>query len=338
MTSTAGAVLDDARSRVEPALRAAVARLDPANRLVAEYHLGFADAAGHPVAEPGGKGVRGALALLSAQAAGAAAEVGVPAAVACELVHNFSLLHDDIMDADTTRRHRATAWTVFGTSAAILAGDAMLGLATEVLAEASGPTVPWAVRCLSAATRRLIAGQAADLRFESEQTVDLAQCQQMAAGKTGALLACSTSLGAVLADAPASLTMSLADFGYHIGMAFQLVDDLLGIWGSPERTGKPVASDLASRKKSLPVVAALAAGGPDADRLAELYARGGSLSERELSSAAEAVEAAGGRAWATAEADRETAAALAILADLPMAEDVRAGLQAVTKMLCGRDH
>lgn len=338
MTSAAGAVMDDARSRVEPAMRAAVARLDPANRRVAEYHLGYADAAGSPVSDSGGKGVRGALALLSAQSAGAAADVGLPAAVACELVHNFSLLHDDIMDADTTRRHRATAWTVFGTSSAILAGDAMLGLATEVLAEAAAPTVSWAVRCLSAATRRLIAGQAADLDFESDPTVDLERCQQMAAGKTGALLACSASLGAVLADAPAALTMSLADFGYHLGMAFQLVDDLLGIWGSPDRTGKPVASDLASRKKSLPVVAALAAGGPDADRLAALYAKDGSLSDDELAMAAAAVEAAGGREWAMTEADAQTAAALEILRGLSIHERVRADLEAVTRMLCGRDH
>lgn len=338
MTSAAGAVLDDARSRVEPALRAAVARLDPANRAVAEYHLGYVDASGQPVSDPGGKGVRGALSLLSARAAGADAGVGVPAAVACELVHNFSLLHDDIMDADTTRRHRATAWTVFGTSAAILAGDAMLGLATEVLAEAVSPTVPWAVRCLSAATRRLIAGQAADLEFESEASVDLERCRQMAAGKTGALLACSASLGSVLADAPAALTMSLADFGYHVGMAFQLVDDLLGIWGAPERTGKPVASDLASRKKSLPVVAALVAGGPAADRLAELYGRDGTLSGAELAEAADAVQRAGGRDWAQAEAERETAAALGILAELPIDDLVRGDLVAVTKMLCGRDH
>lgn len=338
MTSAAGGVLDGARSRVEPAMRAAVARLDPANRSVAEYHLGYADVDGNPVSDPGGKGVRGALALLSAQAGGAAPEVGVPAAVACELVHNFSLLHDDIMDADTTRRHRATAWTVFGTSAAILAGDAMLGLATEVLAEAEAPTVPWAVRCLSSATRRLIAGQAADLTFESDTSVSLEQCREMAAGKTGALLACAASLGSVLADAPAALTLSLADFGYHVGMAFQLVDDLLGIWGAAERTGKPVASDLASRKKSLPVVAALVAGGSHAERLAELYAQDGSLSEAELAEAAAAVEAAGGRAWAVAEAERETVEALEILDDLPLTAQVRDDLVAVTRMLCGRDH
>ncbi len=337
MTSMFGAVLDDARSRVEPAMRAAVDRLDPANRLVAGYHLGHTDPFGNPASENGGKVVRGALALLSARAARADVEVGLPAAVACELVHNFSLLHDDIMDADTTRRHRPAAWTVFGTSAAILAGDAMLGLATEVLAEARGPNVAWAVRCLSAATRRLIAGQAADLTFETDDEVSLQRCQQMAAGKTGALLACAASLGSVLADAPAALTMSLADFGYHVGMAFQLVDDLLGIWGSTERTGKPVASDLASRKKSLPVVAALAAGGPAADRLRRLYAKQDPLSGDELIAAAAAVDAAGGRAWAASEADLHTAAALGILGDIPIDPRTRSDLEAVTRMLCRRD-
>jgi geranylgeranyl diphosphate synthase type I len=336
MTS-APEVLEIARSLVEPALRAAIGRLDHSNRAVAEYHLGYADAAGRPVSGPGGKGVRGTLALLSARAAGAPAEVGVPAAVACELVHNFSLLHDDVMDADTMRRHRPTAWTVFGSSAAILAGDALLGLAVEVLAESSTPTVPWAVRCLSAATRRLIAGQAADLDFETDTDVDLQQCQQMAAGKTGALLSCAASLGAVLADAPAALTMSLAEFGYHLGMAFQLVDDLLGIWGRPEATGTPVASDLASRKKSLPVVAALAAGGPDAAQLARLYAGGGSLSGRELAEAAAAVQAAGGRQWAIDAAQAETSSALAIVAELPISAQVRDELTVVARKLCARD-
>ena len=178
--------------------------------------------------------------------------------MAVELVHNFSLLHDDIMDGDTERRHRPTAWTVFGTPAAILAGDALLALAQDILLEDGGPQGRWAARCLLAAVQRLISGQSADMEFEQRHAVSMDECLTMAGDKTAALMACACSIGAIFTGAPPSLAMSLADFGSHTGLAFQLVDDLLGIWGAPEVTGKPVWSDLRTRKKTLPVVAAMA--------------------------------------------------------------------------------
>jgi geranylgeranyl diphosphate synthase type I len=122
-----------ARDLVGPAMEAAIARLTPAVHAVAAYHFGFADAAGNPIRSGSGKALRPALALLSARAAGAPPERGVTAAVAVELVHNWSLLHDDIMDNDIERRHRPTAWTVFGVGPAILAGDALLALAQDLL-------------------------------------------------------------------------------------------------------------------------------------------------------------------------------------------------------------
>ena len=155
MTAVMPAGVETARDLVGPAIAAAVNRLSPEVRMVAAYHLGL-DGRG------AGKALRPALALLSARAAGAAPERGVPAAVAVELVHNFSLIHDDIMDGDTERRHRPTAWTVFGVGAAILAGDALLALAQDILLEDTAPQGLWAARCLSAAVHRLIAGQGAD--------------------------------------------------------------------------------------------------------------------------------------------------------------------------------
>src|ERR1700751_1837066 len=131
MTATIPAAVETARDYVSPAMVAAVDRLSPDIREVAAYHLGLPGSSGQPTGAPGGAGkaLRPALALLSARAADAAPERAVPAAVAVELVHNFSLLHDDIMDGDPERRHRPTAWTVYGPGAAILAGDAMLALA-----------------------------------------------------------------------------------------------------------------------------------------------------------------------------------------------------------------
>ncbi len=334
----AAAVLARARELIDPAMRAAVARLDERNRRVAEYHLGYADASGLPVTADGGKAVRGALALLSAQSVGASSDVAIPAAVAVELVHHYSLLHDDIIDEDATRRHRPAAWTVFGAPATILAGDAMAALATTVALE--GTPAPQAAAVggsIAAATMRMLAGQAADVAFEKADTVDLEACRQMVADKTGALLECAASIGALAAGAPGELTAALARFGAHIGMAFQLMDDIIGIWGSADHTGKPVASDLASRKKSLPVAAALAAGGPHADRLAEIYGYDGVLDRAAVEAAARAVEATGARSWAQAEADRETAAALAVLGSLPIDDGVRDEFRVLTAMLCRRD-
>ena len=260
----------------------------------------------------------------------------MPAAVAVELVHNFSLLHDDIMDGDTERRHRPTAWTVYGTGAAILAGDAMLALAQDVLLEDAAPPGVWAARALSAAVQRLIAGQGADLAFEQRDDVSLTECLTMAGDKTAALMSCACSIGSIHVGAPPQLAMGLAAFGAHAGLAFQLTDDLLGIWGAPEVTGKPVRSDLRARKKSLPVVAALSAGTAEARELAALLAREEPLSEDELLLAAELVEAAGGKTWTENEAGTQLAAAHTCLADTDIPGDVRAEFAGIAEFITAR--
>src|SRR5579862_5583113 len=325
-----------ARDLVGPATEAAMNRLSPRVRRVAAYHYGLADAQGNPVRNGSGKALRPALALLSARAAGVAPERGVSAAVAVELVHNFSLLHDDIMDGDTERRHRPTAWTVFGVGAAILAGDALLALAQDLLLEDGTPQGPWAARCLSASVQRLISGQGSDLAFEKRDDVSLAECLEMAGDKTAALMACACSIGAVHLGAPPTLAMALAGFGAHVGLAFQLTDDLLGIWGAPEVTGKPVRADLRARKKSLPIVAALTSGTAAADQLCALLASPDPLTEGDLVRAADLIVAARGKQWAEREADAELAAANASLADIDLPADVRAELTAIAEFITAR--
>jgi geranylgeranyl diphosphate synthase, type I len=341
MTATIPAGVDTARDLVGPAIAAAVRRLSPDVRSVAAYHLGLADADGQPATADGrpggmGKALRPALALLSTRAAGAPPERGVTAAAAVELVHNFSLVHDDIMDGDTERRHRPTAWTVFGIGAAILAGDALLVLAQDILLEGPAPQGTWASRCLSASVQRLIAGQGADLAFERRDDVTLEQCLEMAGDKTAALMACACSIGAIYVGAPAELAMGLAGFGAHAGLAFQLTDDLLGIWGAPEVTGKPVRSDLRTRKKSLPVVAALTSGSPAGDELGALLTSPEPLTEDELLRAADLVAAAGGKAWAEAEADTQLASAGKCLAETDMPADVRAEFAGIAEFITAR--
>jgi geranylgeranyl diphosphate synthase type I len=308
-------------AQVLPALRSTVSRLDTLSRTATSYHLGWTGPDGAPRAGGSGKSVRATLALLSAELVGAPAAIGIPGAVAVELVHNFSLLQDDVMDGDTERRHRPTVWTLWGTANAVLVGDALLALAAEVLLESPSPSGPAAAAELMACTRTLVRGQIADLAFESRSVVALDECLEMADGKTGALLATSCAIGALLAGAPKPVVDALRGYGGHLGMAFQLVDDLLGIWGDPAVTGKPALADLAARKKSLPVTYVLCQDGPAGLALADWYAipppPDGDPPDG-LRRAAELVEAGGGRAWATAEAERQLARGEALLAGLPL--------------------
>jgi geranylgeranyl diphosphate synthase type I len=318
------------------ALHDAVGRLDEAIRPVVAYHLGWCDEHGNPVASNGGKSIRSRLALLTARAAGGDERCAVPGAVAVELVHNFSLVHDDLMDRDATRRHRPTVWAVWGDAVAVLAGDAMLALAHDVLLESDAPQAVAAARVVGTATRELIRGQAADVDFEHRDDVTLAECIQMVLGKTAALLAGSAAVGAVLAGAPGQVVAELEHYGRNIGLAFQLVDDLLGIWGEPAVTGKPVFSDLRSRKKTLPVTWTLEAGGTAGRELARWLARPGEPAEAELRAAAELIEQGGGRRWARAEARRRVTTAERALASIPMAADCRRELAGLANFIAER--
>jgi geranylgeranyl diphosphate synthase type I len=298
------------RDMLDPALRAAVDRLPPATRQTADYHFGWREADGQPSESNGGKALRPTLCLLTAAATGADPAAALPAAVAVELVHNFSLLHDDIMDGDVRRRHRPTAWTVFGVGPALLAGDALLMAAFETLAASGHDRAESSVRVLSASVHALVNGQSLDLEFESRIEVGMAECRSMAEAKTGALLGCACALGALLADARPTQVEHFRAFGERLGMAFQLIDDVLGIWGDPAVTGKPVYSDLSNRKKSLPVVAALSSDSAAGTELTRLYERSEPLSERELAHAASLIERSGARRWSEAQADEQLARAL----------------------------
>lgn len=333
MTVTAPArTADYTRRLVEPAIRSLLDQLDDRNRRVAGYQFGYWDANGEPTTAGGGKGLRPALALLAARAAGAPPEAGVPAAAAVELVHAFSLLHDDVMDGDTERRHRPTSWSVFGQGPAILAGDALLTQAEEVLAGAPGGAD--AARLLRGSLRRLIAGQAADLAFEQCHQVTLEECLAMAADKTGALLAGACGAGALLGGGKPELVAGLSRFGERLGLAYQLMDDLLGIWGDPARTGKPVGADLRVRKKSLPVVWAVSSGSPAGRTFAELYRTPGPMRDAEVARAAELLATAGAQQWARGRIETETSAALSELRELAMPVEVHdelAGLAAFSR-------
>jgi geranylgeranyl diphosphate synthase, type I len=159
----------------------------------------------------------------------------------------------------------------------------------------------------------------------------------MAGDKTAALMACACSIGAIHVGAPPALAMGLAGFGAHVGLAFQLTDDLLGIWGAPERTGKPIGSDLRARKKSLPVVAALTSGSPAAGRLRELLTQVAPLTDDDVALATRLVEEAGGKRWTEAEAETQFAAASKCLDEAEMPADVRAEFASIAEFITARD-
>ncbi|WP_163507386.1 family 2 encapsulin nanocompartment cargo protein polyprenyl transferase [Fodinicola acaciae] len=331
-------VLDAARRLVDPALRAAVDTLPASMAQMAGYHFGWLDELGRPAHTSGGKAIRPALVLAAAEAVGGTVDDATAGAAAVELVHNFSLVHDDVMDGDATRRHRATVWKVFGRNAAILAGDALLTLALEVLAGFDHSAMRRAMRLTNATVLELLEGQSQDTAFEHRSNVDIADCLAMAEKKTAALLGCSCAVGATYGGGGPAQVERITRFGRRLGLAFQHVDDLLGIWGDPAATGKPVFSDLRNRKKSLPVVAAMSAGTPAAVELSQLYGRKAGLSDAELAHAAELVEAAGGRAWSQHQAEALLAEALDELEAAGPTAGGAAELTALARLVIQRDH
>jgi geranylgeranyl diphosphate synthase type I len=334
VVTSAPPVLSRAREVVQPAMMAAVDQLSPGLRQTAAYHLGWYDEAGTPTPDGGGKGVRPALAVLSAEAAGADASVGAPGAVAVELAHNFSLLHDDVIDGDRERRHRPTVWALHGVGRAIIVGDALFALAHQTLQAPHVGASPAARMAASAeltdAVAAMIAGQADDMAFEDRPTITVDECMGMVAGKTGALLSCAACIGAVLADA-------LRSYGANLGVAFQAVDDLLGIWGDPGRTGKPRGADIAARKKSLPIVFALAAGRPAAEELRGILTAE-VIDDAAVARGGELVEECGGRTATVHLARRHLDAALAAL-DVAEAEPrARAELIELAQFIIEREY
>lgn len=302
-------VLGRARHGIEPALRAAIDSLEPAIAEMAAYHFGWIDENLRPVTSRSGKGVRPALVFLGSEAVagsdGRTATEGrestaghhdavVEAAVAVELVHNFSLIHDDIMDADTTRHHRRTVWDVFGVGDAILVGDALHTLALQVLYRSADIRVQRdAVPVLLQATADMIAGQAQDTALNRAGEVTLEQCLDMERRKTGALLSAALVMGGIVGGGSAEQLAALEDFARNLGVAFQAVDDILGIWGDPGVTGKPVGNDLRERKKSMPIAVAFDAGGTLADDVRRSFLT--APTSAEIVSLASTLQAAGVR-------------------------------------------
>ena len=231
------------------------------------YHLGWTDAQGHPANEPAGKRIRPALTLWACEALGGDPAWALPAAVAVELIHNFTLIHDDIQDGDQLRRHRPAVWAIWGAEQGINAGDGMFADAMSGAARARDRRPGRRMRAahlLSCRGRsRWSRGSASTCRSRAAPAPRRRPTSASSTMKTGALLGAAMAAGAVLAGAPRAVAQRFDAAGRLLGLAFQVRDDWLGTWGDPQVTGKGRSGDLRRRKLTYPVVAAYEVATPD---------------------------------------------------------------------------
>jgi geranylgeranyl diphosphate synthase type I len=244
----------------------------PGYGVMLRYPLGWVNEQNQPYHHPTGKRIRPILLLLCCEAAGGNWEQALPAAAAVELLHNFSLIHDDIQDNSDLRHGRPTVWKVWGLANGINAGDALFTLSFTALTRlhelgVKADTVLDCWRFFNATALELTRGQHLDMRFEHQDEVTVEDYISMIGGKTAALLACCGQLGALVATNSHTIASGFANFGLNLGIAFQIHDDILGIWGDTSVTGKSAATDIISRKKSLPVLYGL----EQSAELRELY-------------------------------------------------------------------
>lgn len=301
LQETMGRFLPYVEEELKQAMSTPRATLGPLYGML-QYHMGWLDASFTPTQSDTGKRLRPILALLVCQAAGGDPLKALPAAAAVEMVHNFSLIHDDIEDCSATRRHRVTVWKIWGEPQAINAGDALLGMAHVELSRLTGRGVPlpqvWeATKALQITCVRLCQGQYLDMSFETRLDVDIEAYLEMIQGKTGALMSCAAELGALVAGAGEPKVSSYRQFGLELGLAFQAQDDLLGIWGKEETTGKPTADDIRQRKKTLPTLFALSRGSrAEAGRLRDIYSQK-TVSEEEVAEVLDILSTTGARSY-----------------------------------------
>ena len=246
-----------------------------------KYHLGWIDEKGRVVNGLSGKAVRPSLCLLACEAVSGEYQRALPAAAAIELVHNFSLIHDDIQDDDRERRHRLTVWSIWGKPQAINAGTAMRILAGLALLRLKEHNIPIQKQLLvqhiiDESSLTLIEGQYLDISYESRFDIGVTDYLEMISKKTASLIATAMYVGALLGTEDETLAKSFRDIGRNLGLAFQIKDDIFGIWGDEVKTGKPLGSDVKHRKKTFPVVYALEKATVDLrEELIDVYSNGG---------------------------------------------------------------
>jgi geranylgeranyl diphosphate synthase type I len=328
--------LTESLPEIEASLRISLA--DGPDDLIrmSRYVMGWEDEHGETL-NGGGKRIRPALCVFAAELFGGAPDVAMPGAVAVELIHNFSLVHDEVQDHDAERHHRPTVWALKGEGQAINVGDFLISRALDALIRGDGPAdrLLSALAVLNDAMARMIAGQWSDIAFESRANVLPDEYLEMVRGKTGALLGAPLAMGALLAGASEEQASRLQEWGETVGLAFQVQDDYLGIWGNPNLTGKSNVNDIIRRKKTLPIVHGMSSAN-GATEIAEIYKRE-SLNDSDVSAVVEILKAAGSDDFTKSEGERLVAQANGLLADFELPESALQQLRDVGAYLVDRD-
>jgi geranylgeranyl diphosphate synthase type I len=332
----------DTRVSIQAAMRAAFPEAEArVARFYAmqQYQLGWRDEQLAPADVDPGKLLRPKLTLLSCRAAGGDPRLALPLAAGIQLIHDFSLIHDDIEDNSDTRRGRPTVWKLWGLAQGINAGDGMFVVAHMALHRLSQagvhPEVVLEVlRRFDQAILTICEGQYLDLSFEGDLQISEADYLAMISRKTAALAAAAAGLGAIVGGADAPTAQALFDFGQNLGLAFQVQDDVLGIWGDPAVTGKPAAADLYRRKLSLPVIHGLRTA-TQSDTLARLYSQA-EINARNAGQLLEILAEAGSRGYTEGVASFYHQQALAALDSARGDTSALAELRALAERLVGR--
>ncbi len=334
------------KSWIDDELGASVPKTEGGDvQLVLNYHLGRCDQQGIPVSTGSsqGKALRPTLCLFACEALASAYDRAVPAAAALELIHNFSLLHDDIQDQDLERRHQPTAWSIWGVPWALVAGDAMHSTgdlaALRTNERGVAPSVVLRVsEILTDSYLSMIEGQCLDLQFESRTVIATEEYLHMIACKTGALIRCGLETGALLAEADETAVGAFAAFGEGLGRAFQIRDDYLGIWGDEATLGKATGNDIRRRKKSYPVVYALErAGGAALEELQRIYGQP-ELEEDDVQRVLAILEEVGARENSQELTEAAANRALDALAPVPLPEWARLEADELVDFLARRQY
>ena len=333
--------IDRYRLAVMAELRSALAGRNGPPYSLMRYHLGWEDENGRPIDENGGKLLRPTLCLLCCEAVGGEPERGLPAAASIELIHNFSLIHDDLEDRSEQRHGRETLWRRWGEAQAINTGDGMFALAHATLlrlTELGHPPerVLEATRMLDEATLRLCEGQHRDLLYEGERGISTADYMEMIEGKSAVLIAAACGIGALLGGADDAAVRGLYEFGRRMGLAFQVRDDVLDIWGDSVITGKPAGDDLRAGKNSYPVVAGFERASAEQRKLLEELLANDKPSDADVARGCRLLEKLGAREESERMAVEQGERAVTYLRDLPLNEEFRRNLEQLARFAATR--
>ena len=331
------------RSRIDLALRERMnGHTSPLYDML-RYSMGWSDASGTPTGGTTGKALRPVLCLYACEATSGEYEPALPAAAALEFIHNFSLIHDDIQDRDELRHHRPTLWSVWGDGKAVVAGNSLRVVADAAVGGmvAGGRSPKEALDVaglLTEAYLEMIEGQYLDMAYEDRQEVGLQEYLAIISRKTGALIRCAMNIGAVIGTSDRQTVDSFREAGRSLGYVFQIRDDVLGVWGDEDATGKPVGADIRRKKKSLPAVYAMSRARGEAKKtLARKYAQQ-ELADDDVEVVLEIMDEVGVREYAQDLATEHCDDAMRHLSSVEVSPEGRRDIEEIAHFLLVREH